>query len=111
ALACGESTAPAEDEFTIQTTGEEVVLSNAADKPTFYFIVERETAALLDFATCVKGPDCKSVAPGRTIRIPYRQITGYRPERKEAIVYWWRSVLAATGPRVDKLRNQVVELY
>jgi hypothetical protein len=111
ALACSDSTAPAEEEFTIQTTGEEVVLSNAADKPTFYFIVERETAALLDFATCVKGPDCKSVAPGKTIRIPYRQIAGYRPERKEAIVYWWRSVLAATGPRVDKLRNQVVELY
>ncbi len=111
ALACGSSTAPAEDDFTIQTTGEEIVLSNAADKPTFYFIVERQTAALLDFVTCVQGADCKSVAAGKTVRIPYRQIAGYKPERKEAIVYWWRSVLAATGPRLDKLRSQVVELY
>ena len=111
AAACGDSAAPAEDEFTIQTTGEEVVLSNAADKPTFYFIVERQTAALLDFVTCVQGADCKSVAPGKTIRIPYRQIAGYKPQRKEALVYWWRSVLAATGPRLDKLRSQVVELY
>src|SRR3954468_24963776 len=110
-LAFGDSTAPGDDEFTIQTTGEEIVLSNAADKPTFYFIVERQTAALLDFVTCVHGSDCKSVAPGKTVRIPYRQIAGYKPERKEAIVYWWRSVLAATGPRVDKLRSQVVELY
>jgi hypothetical protein len=110
APACEDSTAPAQDEFTIHTTGEEIVLSNAADKPVFYFIVERQTAALLDFATCVQGRDCKSVAPGQTVRIPYRQIAGYKPERKEAIVYWWTTVLAATGPRVDKLRSQVVEL-
>jgi hypothetical protein len=110
ALACGDSTAQTEDEFTIQTTGEEVVLSNAAEKRTFYFIVERQTAAVMDFATCVEGPDCKSVAPGTTVRIPYRQIAGYKPDRKEAIVYWWRSVLAPTGPRMDELRNQIVEL-
>jgi len=110
ALACGDSTSQSGDMFTVQTTGEEVMLSNEADKPTFYFIVERETAALLDFDPCVKGPDCKSVAPGKTVRIPYRQIAGYKPDRREAIVYWWRSVLAPTGPRVDQLHNQVVEL-
>jgi hypothetical protein len=109
-LGCGSSTSPAEDQFSIQTTGEEVVMSNPAEKPTFYFIVERETAAVLDFATCVKGPRCKSVAPGTTARIPYRQIAGYKPDRKEAIVYWWRSVMAPTGPRVDEVRQQVVEL-
>lgn len=109
-LACGDSTAQTDDQFTVQTTGEEVVLSNAAEKPTFYFIVERETAAVLDFTTCVEGPDCKNVAPGKTVRIPYWQIAGYKPDRKEAIVYWWRTVLAPTGPRVDELRNEVVEL-
>jgi hypothetical protein len=110
ALACGDSTAPAAEQLTIKTTGEEVVLSNPAEKPAFYFIVERETAAVLDFATCVEGPRCKNVAPGTTARIPYRQIAGYRPDRKEAIVYWWRSVMASTGPRVDEVRQQVVEL-
>ena len=111
ALACGDSTAATTlDEFTIHTTGEVVVLSNATEKPTYYFIVERETAAVLDFATCVEGPRCKSVAPGSTARIPYRQIAGYKSDRKEAIVYWWRSVLAPTGPRVDEVRSTVVEL-
>ena len=109
-LGCGSSSSPGEDEFSIQTTGEEVVMSNPTEKPTFYFIVERETAAVLDFATCVKGPRCKSVAPGSTARIPYRQIAGYKPDRKEAIVYWWRSVMAPTGLRADEVRRQVVEL-
>jgi hypothetical protein len=110
ALACGDTTSNTEDQFTIQTTGEEVVLSNATEKPTYYFIVERETAAVLDFTTCVEGPRCQNVPGGATVRIPYRQITGYSPDRKEAIVYWWRSVLAPTGPRVDRLRSTVVEL-
>jgi hypothetical protein len=109
-LACGDSLGQADEQFAIQATGEEVVLSNATEKPTFYFIVERETAAVLDFTTCVKGPRCKSVAPGTTARIPYRQIAGYKPDRKEAIVYWWRSVLAPTGLRADEVRHQVVEL-
>jgi hypothetical protein len=110
ALACGDSTATSEDQFTIRTTGEEVVLSNATERPTYYFIVERETAAVLDFATCVEGPRCQNVAPGGSARIPYRQIAGYRPDRKEAIVYWWRSVLAPTGPRADELHSTVVGL-
>ena len=111
AVACGgDSTAPSGDQLTIHTTGEEVVLSNPAERPAFYFIVERETAAVLDFATCVEGPRCKSVSPGTTARIPYRQIAGYKPDRKEAIVYWWRSVMAPTGLRVDEVRHQVVEL-
>ena len=109
-LACGDSTDQNADELSIQTTGEEVILSNAADRAAFYFIVERETAALLDFTTCVEGPDCQNVAPRKTIRIPYRQIAGYKPDGKEAIVYWWRRVLAPTGPRADDLHNQVVEL-
>jgi hypothetical protein len=109
-LGCGDSTGITAEEFGIRTTGEEVVLSNGTEKPTYYFIVERETAAVLDFATCVEGPRCKSVAPGSTARIPYRQIAGYKADRKEAIVYWWRSVLAPTGPRVDELRSRVVEL-
>jgi hypothetical protein len=110
ALACGDSTAETDDQFTVQTTGEEVVLSNPAGKPAFYYIVERETATVLDFATCIAGPRCKNVAPGTTARIPYRQIVGYKPDRKEAIVYWWRSVMAANGPRVDEVRHQVVQL-
>jgi hypothetical protein len=110
ALACGDPTSTTQDQLTIQTTGQDVVLSNASEKPTFYFIVERGTAAVLDFTTCVEGPGCRSVASGATVRIPYRQITGYGPDRKEAIVFWWRSVPSPTGPRADGLRNIIVEL-
>jgi hypothetical protein len=110
ALACGDPTSTTQDQLTIRTTGQDVVLRNANEKPTFYLIVERETAAVIDFVTCVEGPGCRSVAPGATVRIPYPEITGYRPNRKEAIVFWWRSVPGPTGPRADGLRNIVIDL-
>ena len=49
-LGCGNPTSVTQDQFTIQATGREVVLSNTAPQSTFYLVVERETAALIDFA-------------------------------------------------------------
>jgi hypothetical protein len=86
ALACSDPVSVTQDKFTIHATGREVVLSNAAAQPTFYLIVERETAAGINFATCVDGSQCLRVAAGSTVRVPYRDITGYRPGSQEAIV-------------------------
>lgn len=109
-LACGDPAAVTQEQFTIQATGREVVLSNATAQPTFYLVVERQTAALIDFATCVQQPECQSVGAGSTVRVPYGEITGYRVGSKEAIVYWWRAVPSPTGARADSLRSTVTEL-
>lgn len=74
-----------------------MVLSSAAAQPTFYLVVERETAAVIDFATCIDQPQCRSVGPGSTVRVPYSEITGYHSGSKEAVVYWWRAVQGPDG--------------
>jgi hypothetical protein len=109
ALACGDPASVTQDQFIIQATGREVLLSNAAAQPTFYLVVERRTAALINFALCV-DPQCLSVAPDSTVSVPYREITGYRPGSREAVVYWWRAVPGPTGPRADSVRTIVTEL-
>jgi hypothetical protein len=110
ALACGDPASVTQEEFSIHATGREVLLSNAAPQPTYYLVVERQTAALIDFALCVGDPGCRSVAPDSTVRVPYREITGYRPSSKEAVVYWWRAVPGPTGPRADSVRSIVTDL-
>jgi hypothetical protein len=109
-LACGDPASITQEQFTVQATGREVVLNNAAPEPTFYLVVERQTAALIDFALCVDQPLCLSVAPDSTVRIPYGEITGYHAGSKEAVVYWWRAVPGPTGPRADSVRSVVTEL-
>jgi hypothetical protein len=110
-LACGDPASVTQDQLTIQATGREVVLSSAAAQPTFYRVVERETAALINFATCVDQPQCQSVAAGSTVRVPYSEITGHHAGvSQEAVVYWWRAVRTPTGPQVDSLRSTVTDL-
>jgi hypothetical protein len=108
--ACSGPTSVTEDDFTIRATGQEVVLRNGAARPTFYLIVERETAAVIDFVTCVDESQCPHVASGATVRVPYSAISGYRPGKREAIVYWWRSVLSPTGPQADSFHSTVMRL-
>jgi hypothetical protein len=110
ALACGDPASITQDQFTIHATGREVLLNNAAPHPTFYLVVERETAALIDFALCIDQSQCRSVGPGSTVRVPYREITGYHAGGKEAVVYWWRAVPGPMGARGDSLRSAVTEL-
>jgi hypothetical protein len=40
----------------------------------------------------------------------YSEITGYHAGGKEAVVYWWRAVQGASGPRADSLRSVVTGL-
>ena len=108
--ACNGPTSVTDDDFTIRATGREVVLSNDAVRPTFYLIVERETAAFIDFATCVQGRQCPQVGSGATVRVPYNGIIGYRPGAREAIVHWWRIVPSPAGPRADDFHSTVMEL-
>jgi hypothetical protein len=64
-LACGNPTSVTQDQFTIQATGREVVLSHSAAQATFYLVVERETAGLIDSAACVGQPQCQGSTPMR----------------------------------------------
>ena len=110
ALGCGNLTSAAQDQFTIQATGREVVLRNTAAQSTFYLVVDREAAASINFAVCVGEPPCRSVAPDSSVRIPYGEITGYHEGSREAVVYWWRAVESSTGPRADSVRSTVTGL-
>jgi hypothetical protein len=107
--ACSGSTGISEDDFAIRATGQDVVLVNSSERPVFYFLVERETAAVINFATCVE-PECPHVAAGATVRVPYTAITGYQPGKREIIVHLWLSVPSSSGPRAESIQGTVLEL-
>jgi hypothetical protein len=53
-------------------------------------VVERNTLALINWAPCT-GEGCPTVHALRSVLIPYKDIPGYTPEAREAVVYWWPS--------------------
>src|SRR5205807_6487729 len=69
-------------------------LENLSSEPVFYFVYERQAAALIDWTPCV-GQSCPSLAGHAKTGVPYATIGGYAPGKTEAIVWWWRSVPGA----------------
>jgi len=74
-------------------------VENVSDEAVFYFVYERQAAALINWAPCVNR-SCPSLAPRAQTTVPYSTIGGYAPGRTEAIVWWWRAVPGAADAPV-----------
>ncbi|HEU0302517.1 MAG TPA: hypothetical protein VFR37_23865 [Longimicrobium sp.] len=86
-------------------------LDNASSRAIYYFVIERNAAALANWAPCSR-PDlpCPRVEAHSATQVPFGQIAGYEPGAREAIVYWWHLVERDGGWAVDHVRSVVVEL-
>ena len=93
--ACNPPTGPvASGPLGIVTRNAALQLKNRSDDAVFYFVYERQGAALINWAPCV-SQSCPSVAPRVETTVQYSTIGGYAPGKTEAIVWWWR---AEPGP-------------
>ena len=93
--ACSPATGPAASgPLGIVTRDAALQLTNRSDDPVFYFVYERQGAALINWAPCV-SQSCPSVAPRAETTVQYSTIGGYAPGKTEVIVWWWR---AEPGP-------------
>ena len=106
-IACNAPTGP----LGVSAAHPSLQLQNSSATPIYYFAVERESTALIDWAVCTDAPACATVpAHGRTV-VPYDQIVGYAPGEREAIVYWWHlEPLGAGQFRADSICVVVVGL-
>lgn len=105
---CSRATDPA-DATSVVATSEvgAVTLINQSSARVFYFLYEREAAALINWAPCVDPARCASLGPGERIVIPNTAIGGYAPGKAEAIVWWWRG---PPQPGLDDIHCSIVTL-
>jgi hypothetical protein len=78
----------------IDTKDAALHLENRSDEPVYYFVYERQGAALINWEPCV-SQSCPSLAARAKATLTYSTIGGYAPGKTEAIVWWWR---AEPGP-------------
>jgi hypothetical protein len=109
AVACESSTAVTDGVLTVTHTVGVLHLRNGSPTPVYYFVLERETAALVDWIPLV-GPESPTIPARGEVALPYSAIFGYAAGAKEALVYWWRAVPdGAGGYRADSVRNLVAQ--
>lgn len=95
AAACNHPAGPpASGPLRVVTVDAGLQLQNLSHDQVFYFVYERQGAALIDWAPCVSS-SCPSLAPRAQTTMAYSAIGGYAPGKTEAIVWWWR---AEPGP-------------
>ena len=106
-VGCSSSFGPVD----VVTQASALRILNSSDAPIYYFIVERQSAALVDWAPCTKPSTCPSVAAHGDAEVPFSRIVGYEPGEREAIFYWWHLLpVPAGGFQVDSIRTRVVQL-
>src|SRR2546427_6001499 len=85
--ACNSPAGPAAlHPLRIVAQGGALHVENVSDEPVFYFIYERQAAALINWAPCVSR-SCPSLPPRAQATVPYSSIGGIAPGRTEAIVW------------------------
>jgi hypothetical protein len=75
----------------VSADGTSLELLNLSDRPAFFFIYERERAALINWAPCADASRCQFVPPRGRARVLYPEIGAYTTDSQEAIVWWWGS--------------------
>ncbi|MEJ7813150.1 MAG: hypothetical protein WKG32_22260 [Gemmatimonadaceae bacterium] len=110
AAACRSSSSPEQGTPSVsaRATGSAFQFTNRTTREIFYFIVERKSAALVDWAPCL-APRCENgIAPGATATIRYADVVGYAPGEREALFYWWHAVPGPNGLVADSIRHRVL---
>jgi hypothetical protein len=91
--------------LTVETTSNGLLIKNVTREPVYLFIVERNTAALIDwFPGCGESNRLDS---GKSKYIAYEDIFGYT-EKCEVIVYWWHCDLIFEPGFIN---NLIVKAY
>jgi hypothetical protein len=108
---CSDPVGVESDILAAEIAGDNLELRNAGEAPVFYFALDRETLAVVDWVICTDPNDCQSV-PARSAKlIPVEQV---HPSDGDAdiLVYHWRLVSgdSPTGYVADSLRTLTVPL-
>jgi hypothetical protein len=105
-----QPTALSDGALRVVTGTNALTLQNSSIVAINYFVVERVYAAGINWTACV-GANCPAVPAEGEVTVPFSQIAGYAPGAREAVVYWWHSVInGISGLRPDTIRALVARL-
>ena len=89
--------------------GSSLRIHNGGSSPVYYYPVERETAAAIEWVQCVEGSHCRVIAAESGITIPLVAVNGFDSTSEEVLVYWWHRVPGPPliTPRPGQLQNVI----
>lgn len=87
--------------ITVSQVGEQLNLLNNTSDTLYYFLVDQNTLAVINWAPSVNDNQ-ENIDPNGQARIPLTEVTGYSTETEVIVVYYWRAIMEndelAPGP-------------
>lgn len=111
AAGCSDPVGAESDILLAGISDDHLQLANRTDAPVYYFAVDNQTAAVIDWAPCTDPPQCQSV-PAQATKLVLLADLHIDEEASHLIVFHWRLVagVGQTGYAVDSLRTLTVDL-
>lgn len=101
---CAENATLSDGRLSAEVADDAITIRNWSSETAYYWIVEREALATINFAPCTRSPTCPTLAPGASTSVPKSSIAFYTPEAREAVVFWWGKDERHMASTVVKLR-------
>ena len=108
-LGCGGLPSAVEEDVEAGLSPVGLFIVNGRAEPIYYFPVERQSTALIDWIPCTDPAVCDRVDAGSDRLVPFEEIAGWEDGDREVVLYWWGLVPDGTGGfRPDRIRSLVV---
>jgi len=108
ATACEQHPTDAFDEVFVHIDGAEFVLENHTPRTVYYFAVDRERLALIDWTPCNHPAFCEGVPVGDERRLSTSDVQGMTPDTRAVVFYTWHLIPTASGGYRVRMRNELV---
>lgn len=83
--------------ITVSQIASQLNLLNNTEERLYYFIVDQNTLAVINWAPSV-GENQAKIAPYGQARIPLSEVTGYSDESEVIVIYYWKDITVDNEP-------------
>ena len=102
-ISCSKNSVEFESkEIDVTVSKNRLVIFNKIYKPIYHFVVERETAALINWAPI--SDDKNKISPVQSVEIYLNDVLGYQ-DGMQIIIYYW----SVTNPETETIKSIVVD--
>jgi hypothetical protein len=109
AIACDDPAGVIQDKVEVVARLDEMSIRNGRDATIYFFAIDRQIAAAVDWFPCTNPAVCEGIRPGDTEVVPYADIVG-QARSGEVVVFWWHLVEQGDAWTHDQMHSLLIRL-
>jgi hypothetical protein len=106
---CDDPAGVIQDRVEVVARLDALSIRNGRDATIYYFAIDRELAAVVDWIPCTDPETCPLIRPGDVEVVRYDDMPG-QARSGEVVLFWWHLVERESGWTHDQMHSLLVRL-